>query len=50
MGARLAELSGPACLLLNFPNNPTGYSPTKAEAHAIAARIHAHAHPRRHLR
>lgn len=45
MGARLAELSGPACLLLNFPNNPTGYSPTEAEAHAIAARIHAHPHP-----
>lgn len=45
MGAQLDSLSGPASLLLNFPNNPTGYSPTTAEAHAIAARIHAHPHP-----
>ncbi len=45
MGARLAELRGPASLLLNFPNNPTGYSPTAAEADAIAACIHAHPHP-----
>jgi aspartate/methionine/tyrosine aminotransferase len=31
--------------VLNFPNNPTGYSPTGAEAAAIVARIHAHPHP-----
>jgi aspartate/methionine/tyrosine aminotransferase len=28
-------------LLLNFPNNPTGYSPTKAEAEAIVAAVAA---------
>jgi aspartate/methionine/tyrosine aminotransferase len=27
--------TGRACLILNFPNNPTGYSPTKSEAKAI---------------
>jgi aspartate/methionine/tyrosine aminotransferase len=42
---RLAELRGPATLLLNFPNNPTGYAPTPAEAAAIVARVHAHPHP-----
>jgi aspartate/methionine/tyrosine aminotransferase len=31
--------AGKAALLLNFPNNPTGYSPTKAEADAIVAAI-----------
>jgi aspartate/methionine/tyrosine aminotransferase len=45
MGEVLDSLSGPATLLLNFPNNPTGYSPTREEAAAIVARIHAHPHP-----
>jgi aspartate/methionine/tyrosine aminotransferase len=45
MSARLAALDGPATLLLNFPNNPTGYAPTAAEAAAIVTRIHAHPHP-----
>jgi aspartate/methionine/tyrosine aminotransferase len=30
-----------AVLLLNFPNNPTGYSPTNAEAEAIVAAVAA---------
>lgn len=45
MSDRLDSLRGPATLLLNFPNNPTGYAPTHAEAEAIVARIHAHPHP-----
>lgn len=45
MDARLNALTGPATLLLNFPNNPTGYAPTHAEAEAIVARVHAHPHP-----
>ena len=45
LGDRLAELAGPATLLLNFPNNPTGYAPTHAEVEALVARIHAHPHP-----
>ncbi|GDX83758.1 hypothetical protein LBMAG42_55690 [Deltaproteobacteria bacterium] len=45
MSDRLDALRGPATLLLNFPNNPTGYAPTHAEAEAIVARIHAHPHP-----
>lgn len=45
MGRQLSGLSGPATLLLNFPNNPTGYAPTRDEVSAIVARIHAHPHP-----
>lgn len=30
---------GKKFVLLNFPNNPTGYTPTEAEAHALAAEI-----------
>lgn len=45
MGAQLDNLVGPATLLLNFPNNPTGYAPTRDEAAAIVARIYAHPHP-----
>jgi aspartate/methionine/tyrosine aminotransferase len=30
---------GKACAILNFPNNPTGYTPTLAEAEAIAAAL-----------
>jgi aspartate/methionine/tyrosine aminotransferase len=34
--AALAAAPGPRkVLLLNFPNNPTGYTPTEGEAHAI---------------
>lgn len=36
---RDAGREGRAILLLNFPNNPTGYSPTKAEAEAIVAAV-----------
>lgn len=31
----LSEKSGKKILLLNFPNNPTGYTPTEAEVHEI---------------
>ena len=34
---------GKAIVLLNFPNNPTGYSPTTAEAEAIAEAVIAQA-------
>jgi aspartate/methionine/tyrosine aminotransferase len=30
---------GKIVLLLNFPNNPTGYSPTRAEAHEIVSAL-----------
>jgi aspartate/methionine/tyrosine aminotransferase len=30
---------GKACAILNFPNNPTGYTPTLAEADAIVAAL-----------
>lgn len=45
MAAVLAQLTGPATLLLNFPNNPTGYSPWADEVPGIVAAIHAHPHP-----
>lgn len=31
-----ARLNGKIVVILNFPNNPSGYAPTVAEAHAIA--------------
>ena len=31
--------AGKVILLLNFPNNPTGYSPTRAEADAVVSAI-----------
>ncbi len=34
--SRGADGRGKLMVLLNFPNNPTGYSPTESEAHAIA--------------
>jgi aspartate/methionine/tyrosine aminotransferase len=36
---RGAAREGRAVLLLNFPNNPTGYSPTNAEADAIVSAV-----------
>jgi len=36
---REAAREGRVVLLLNFPNNPTGYSPSKAEAEAIVAAV-----------
>ncbi len=44
--ARLAELAadrGKLVVLLNFPNNPTGYMPTEAEGEALAAALEAQA-------
>lgn len=31
-----ARINGKIVVILNFPNNPSGYAPTTAEAHAIA--------------
>lgn len=45
MSRQLDRLEGPGTLLLNFPNNPTGYSPTRAEAEAIVERVVRHPHP-----
>lgn len=36
---RVAQDKGKAIVLLNFPNNPTGYAPTRAEAPAIARAV-----------
>jgi aspartate/methionine/tyrosine aminotransferase len=35
-----AGKTGKKIVLLNFPNNPTGYTPTEAEAAALALEIH----------
>ncbi len=45
MAAALATLDGPGTLLLNFPNNPTGYSPTVDVAEQIVRVVAAHPHP-----
>jgi aspartate/methionine/tyrosine aminotransferase len=45
-GRRLAELAEgreKLVVLLNFPNNPTGYMPTEAEGDALAAALEAQA-------
>lgn len=41
----LAAVEGKALLVLNFPANPTGWSPTPQQADAIVARVAAHAGP-----
>ncbi len=43
--AVLAELTGPATLLLNFPANPTGYAPMADEVDGIIAAVIDHPHP-----
>ncbi len=45
LGATLDGITGKAVLVLNFPSNPTGWSPTPAEAAAIVKRVAAHPHP-----
>lgn len=45
LAATLARLDGPALVLLNFPSNPTGYSPYPDEAEAIVRLLAAHPHP-----
>lgn len=42
--AALAQLTGPASVLLNFPANPSGYSPTYAEVDAICEVLLRHPH------
>ncbi len=41
--SKLAAPGRKKAVLLNFPNNPTGYTPTVEEAHAIALLIRTHA-------
>jgi aspartate/methionine/tyrosine aminotransferase len=41
----LASVKGRALLLLNIPGNPTGFSPTVAQAARIAEVVAAHPHP-----
>lgn len=41
----LAQVQGKALLLLNFPSNPTGYSPSIAEIQALVALLVAHPGP-----
>jgi len=41
----LNALTGRAVLVLNFPGNPSGYTPTVEEAEAIAQLIQNHPHP-----
>lgn len=41
----LSGLQGPAMLVLNFPHNPSGMSPTAAQARAIVQRVLAHPGP-----
>lgn len=45
LAARLAELPGPAVVLLNFPANPTGYSPLADEVDAIVETLVRHPRP-----
>ena len=43
--AALKRTKGRCLVILNFPGNPTGYSPTKAEADAMVSAILAHPEP-----
>lgn len=45
LAARLAELRGPAMVLLNFPANPTGYSLLKDEVEPLVAALARHPYP-----
>ncbi len=43
--ATLSDLPGPAVVLLNFPSNPTGYSPFPDEVAALLDVLEQHRHP-----
>ncbi|MFT5681772.1 MAG: aspartate/methionine/tyrosine aminotransferase [Myxococcota bacterium] len=45
IAAALAETTGPSVLLLNFPSNPLGYTPTVQEAAALVEVINAAPNP-----
>ncbi|MDP2311420.1 MAG: aminotransferase class I/II-fold pyridoxal phosphate-dependent enzyme [Pseudomonadota bacterium] len=45
LAARLDGTTGPALVLLNFPSNPTGYSPYPDEVAEIVRVLAAHPHP-----
>ncbi len=42
LASTLAGVKGKALLVLNFPSNPTGYSPTRAEADQLVAMVRQH--------
>lgn len=41
----LSSLEEPSVVLLNYPHNPTGYTPDPAQARQIVERLSAHPHP-----
>ncbi len=43
--AAVRGIGGPACILLNFPSNPTGYSPYPDEVEALAGALSDLPHP-----
>ncbi|MEN9786737.1 MAG: hypothetical protein RLZZ299_2001 [Pseudomonadota bacterium] len=43
--AAVRTVNGPACILLNFPSNPTGYSPYPDEVDALATALADLPHP-----
>jgi aspartate/methionine/tyrosine aminotransferase len=45
LAALLARQTGPATVVLNFPSNPSGYSPFPDEVEALVRVIRAHPHP-----
>lgn len=45
LAERLAGVRGPSVVLLNFPSNPTGYSPYPDEVEALVKLLAAHPHP-----
>lgn len=45
MGQALESVEGPATIILNFPNNPTGYSLMLSEVEPVIQRLLAHPHP-----
>lgn len=45
LAAALAKVRGKAVLVLNFPGNPTGYTPTAAEGAALVALLRAQPGP-----
>jgi aspartate/methionine/tyrosine aminotransferase len=45
LGEALRSVSGPATLILNFPNNPTGYSLLLSEVEPLLQLLLSHPHP-----
>lgn len=45
LASALAQVKGKAVLVLNYPGNPTGYTPTAEEGKALVALLRAHPGP-----